>query len=68
MPLTTGTRLGLYEVLSPIGMGEVYKACDTHLHRTVAIQASVARFSDRFEREARAVWFEELRRLSPMEG
>ena len=58
MPLTPGTRLGPYEILTPIGeggMGEVYKARDTRLDRTVAIKKSNERFSDRFEREARAV-------------
>jgi eukaryotic-like serine/threonine-protein kinase len=58
MPLTAGERLGPYEVLALIGaggMGEVYKARDTRLDRTVAIKVSQERFSDRFEREARAV-------------
>ena len=36
-------------------MGEVWKARDTRLDRTVAIKAPAARFSERFEREARAV-------------
>jgi serine/threonine protein kinase/tetratricopeptide (TPR) repeat protein len=58
MPLTPGTRLGPYEILAPIcagGMGEVYKATDTRLDRIVAIKVSSVRFSERFEREARAV-------------
>ncbi len=58
MSLSAGTRLGPYEILSRIGaggMGEVYKARDTRLDRTVAIKVSAAQFSDRFEREARAV-------------
>ncbi len=41
MPLERGTRLGPYQIESPIGaggMGEVYKATDTRLDRTVAIK------------------------------
>src|SRR3954470_17281777 len=58
MPLVSGERLGPYEILSLIGaggMGEVYKATDTRLDRTVAIKMSKEAFSERFEREARAV-------------
>jgi len=62
--LTPGTRLGPYEVLSPLGaggMGEVYKARDTRLDRDVAIKvlpehlSQNAEFKQRFEREAKAV-------------
>jgi len=58
MPLAVGDRLGPYEILSPIGaggMGDVYKARDTRLDRTVAIKTSKVEFSERFELEARAV-------------
>jgi len=58
MSVKPGTRLGPYEILAPIGaggMGEVWKARDTRLDRTVAIKKSAAQFSERFEREAHAV-------------
>jgi serine/threonine protein kinase len=58
MPLTPGTRLGPYELLSALGaggMGEVWKARHTRLNRVVAIKTSHSRFSERFEREARAI-------------
>jgi serine/threonine protein kinase len=58
MPLQPGDRLGPYEILAPIGgggMGEVWKARDTRLERIVAIKTSKLEFSERFEREARAV-------------
>ena len=64
MSLTAGTRLGPYEVVSPLGaggMGEVYKARDTRLDRLVALKilapalASDAEFKSRFAREARAI-------------
>ena len=57
MPLSAGSKLGPYEILTPNGaggMGEVYKARDTRLDRTVAIKVGAAKFSERFEREARA--------------
>jgi TolB-like protein/Tfp pilus assembly protein PilF len=58
MSLASGTRLGPYEILAPIGaggMGEVYKATDTRLGRTVAVKMLASEFSERFEAEARAI-------------
>jgi eukaryotic-like serine/threonine-protein kinase len=64
MPLANGTKLGPYEIVAPLGaggMGEVYRARDTRLDRTVAIKVLPQHLADtpearqRFEREARAV-------------
>src|ERR1041385_3155983 len=64
MPLNAGTRLGPYEIAALVGaggMGEVYRARDTRLGRTVAIKVLPGHTADRsdvrqrFEREARAV-------------
>jgi eukaryotic-like serine/threonine-protein kinase len=58
MPLSVGDRLGPYEVVALIGkggMGEVYRARDPRLNRDVAIKVSAAQFSERFEREAKAI-------------
>lgn len=56
--LQPGGQLGPYRILGAIGaggMGQVYRARDTRLDRTVAIKVLAARFSGRFDREARAV-------------
>ena len=64
MPLAPGVRLGPYEIVSQLGaggMGEVYRARDSRLDRSVAIKILPARFAadpqfrDRFDREARTI-------------
>jgi dipeptidyl aminopeptidase/acylaminoacyl peptidase len=79
MALAAGTRLGPYEIVSPLaagGMGEVYRVRDTRLDRVVAIKvlpaqlATDLQFRERFEREAQGkeaiVWIYELAGTSAM--
>jgi eukaryotic-like serine/threonine-protein kinase len=62
--ITAGTKLGPYEIVAPLGaggMGEVYRARDTRLDRTIVIKILPPHLSDdptlrqRFEREAKAI-------------
>ncbi len=64
MTIAAGTKLGPYEIIAPIGaggMGEVYRARDTRLDRTVAVKVLPSHLSEnpeakqRFDREARAI-------------
>jgi eukaryotic-like serine/threonine-protein kinase len=64
MPLTSGTRLALYEIQSPLvtgGLGEAYRARDMRLDRTVAIKilpthlSSQSEARQRFEHEAKVI-------------
>jgi serine/threonine protein kinase len=64
MPFDAGTRLGPYEIIAPLGaggMGEVYRARDTRLDRTVAVKVLTRAFAadvetrQRFEHEARVI-------------
>src|SRR5450631_4615243 len=64
MSLSSGTKLGPYEILSKVGaggMGEVYRARDTRLERTVAVKVLPPHLSaspesrQRFEREAKTI-------------
>jgi hypothetical protein len=58
MPLAKGGKFGVYTIQALVGkggMGEVYRTHDPRVDRDVAIKVSAAQFSERFEREARAV-------------
>ena len=65
MPLAAGTRLGVFEVLAPLGkggMGEVYRARDTKLEREVAIKILPEKMAERPDRMAR---FQREAKLEP---
>ena len=58
MSIDPGTQIGPYKIekrLGAGGMGEVYRALDVRLGRAVAIKVVHERFTERFEREARAI-------------
>src|ERR1700691_64472 len=58
MELKPGDKLGAYEIVSLLGkggMGEVWRARDPQIGRDVAVKVSAEQFTDRFEREVRAI-------------
>jgi serine/threonine protein kinase len=72
MPLAPGTKLGPYEIVAPLGaagMGEVYRARDTRLERTVAIKILPPHLSDdvtlrlHFDRDRIRFYFEAHARI-----
>jgi serine/threonine protein kinase len=74
MPLTSGSKLGAYEIVAAVGaggMGEVYRARDAALDRDVAVKILPAAFSDdsdrlrRFKQEAQAASSRKLRPPQP---
>src|SRR5215475_3542431 len=58
MTFEAGNKVGVYDIIAPIGaggMGQVYRARDRRLGRDVAIKVSVDMFTEHFEREARVI-------------
>ena len=58
IPLASGSQLGPYRILGLLGaggMGQVYRAFDPRLQREIAIRIAAERFSERFDREVRAI-------------